>query len=93
MHAALLKVELLVPQARSLKSKRMILRSMKDRLRHRYNVSVSEVDGMDKWQRATLAVAAVGPEKAPLEATMHRILEQMDGYVDVEVLRSELDWW
>jgi uncharacterized protein YlxP (DUF503 family) len=57
-----LEVEFLVPGASSLKEKRRVVKGLKDRIRHRYNVSVAEVDHHDKWQRATLGIACVGAD-------------------------------
>lgn len=61
----------------SLKEKRMILRSLKDRLRARLNVSVAETDHHDTWQRAELVVVTVATDFPRAEA----ILGQADGVV------------
>ena len=53
------EVELFLPEAPSLKQKRSVLTSLKERLHNRFNVSVAEVDHNDLWQRSTLAVAVV----------------------------------
>ena len=50
----------------------MILRSLKDRLRAKFNVSVSEVDHQDLWQRSQLSVVTVGSD----ESFLHKVLEQ-----------------
>ncbi|MGQ9602836.1 MAG: DUF503 domain-containing protein [bacterium] len=52
-------ISLHIPGSNSLKSKRFILRRLKDRIRNKFNVSVAEVDDFDLWQRATLGVAVV----------------------------------
>ncbi len=52
-----------LPMCHSLKSKRFILRSLKDRLANRFNVSVAEVDFLDRWQMARLAVVTVAGEQ------------------------------
>ena len=58
MVIGLLSIELHLPGARSLKDKRMVLRSVKDRLK-KFNVSVSETEHQDLWQRAELGVVTV----------------------------------
>ena len=58
MVIALLTLECHLPAARSLKDKRMVLRSVKDRVR-KFNVSLAETDHQDLWQRAELAVVTV----------------------------------
>jgi uncharacterized protein YlxP (DUF503 family) len=50
----------------------MVIRSLKDRLRTKFNVSVSEVDHQDLWQRAQLSVVTVGSD----EGFLHKVLEQ-----------------
>ena len=64
---ALLTLDIHIPHAQSLKDKRMVLRSLKDRLRTKFNVSVSEVDHQDLWQRAQVSVVTVGSDEKFLE--------------------------
>ena len=54
-------VELFLPESQSLKDKRQVLLSLKDRLREKFNLSVAEVDGQDLWQKAVLARAVIYP--------------------------------
>jgi uncharacterized protein YlxP (DUF503 family) len=58
----------------SLKEKRMVVRSLKEKLRNKFNVSVSEVDNQDLWQMATVAVVTVGPDKKHVENVLQNIL-------------------
>ncbi len=62
-----LSIELHIPGARSLKDKRMVLRSVRDRLR-RLNVAVSELEHQDLWQRAGLTAAIVGRDARSVDA-------------------------
>lgn len=55
--------ELSIPGAGSLKEKRMVVRSMKDRMRNKFNVSVAETDFHDTWSRAELTVALVASDR------------------------------
>jgi hypothetical protein len=66
------EIGLHIPASSSLKAKRQVLRSLKDRLRRRLNVAVSEIDHQDLWQRATLAVVTVSNDAA----VVHAVLEQ-----------------
>ena len=59
MPVAKLTLELEIPHAHSLKDRRQVVRSLKDALRHSFNVSVAETDGAVAWNQATLEVAAV----------------------------------
>lgn len=53
------QVQLYLPEAQSLKQKRQVLQSLKERLHDRFNLSVAEIDHQDLWQRSTLALAVV----------------------------------
>ena len=77
MTVGLLSVELFLAQSRSLKDKRMVLRRLKDRLKAG-NVSVAEVAHQDLWQRAGLAVAAVGSDQGIVEKTLASALQEIE---------------
>jgi len=57
-------VELRLPGAQSLKQKRQVMRSLTTRLHQKFNVSVAEVGGLDKWQRAELGIVCVSNDRA-----------------------------
>lgn len=79
------EVRLRILGAHSLKEKRKVLKSMKDRLM-RMNLSVSEVDDNDKWQAATLGMALVSNDAAFLNSIMDRIIHEIEGNGDVEII-------
>lgn len=64
----------------------MIVRSLKARLRNDFDVSASEVGAQDLLERAELAVAAVGPDQAPLDALLQKVLRFVEQNVDGELL-------
>jgi uncharacterized protein YlxP (DUF503 family) len=78
--------DLHLPGCRGLKEKRMIVKSLKARIRNELEVSVAEVGDQDLLQRAQLGVAAVGPDQQPLDALLQRILSFVEGNLDGEVL-------
>ena len=75
MPVAVLTVELRLKFAHSLKDRRQCVRSMKDSLRHGFNVSVAELDEMVVWQRATLGIAAISNSRDYLLGQMRRVEE------------------
>ena len=75
---ALLTLDIHIPHAQSLKDKRMVIRSLKDRLRSKFNVSVAETDHQDLWQRAMLSVATVGSDEAYARQTLQLSLEEAE---------------
>lgn len=74
MVVKLLTLELHFPGCSSLKEKRFVLSSLKDRLRRRFNVSVAEVGYQDKWQRSTVAVAMVGSSRRAVDTACDKVL-------------------
>ena len=66
------RISLALADAHSLKEKRMVVRSLKDRLRGKFNVAVSEVDHQDLWQRSQVSVVTVGPD----EGFLKKVLEE-----------------
>lgn len=73
MVIGLVQARLSIPDARSLKDKRMVLRSLKDRAINKMNVSVAEVDHQDVWQSAVLAFVTVAAEKDVVEKRISEI--------------------
>jgi uncharacterized protein YlxP (DUF503 family) len=73
MHIAHLTLELRMEAARSLKDKRQVTRSLKDRLRASFNVAVAEVEVTDLWQRATIAIVSVSESRDYLEGLMKNV--------------------
>jgi uncharacterized protein len=73
MPIAFLTLELRIEAAHSLKDRRQVLRSLKDRLRARFNVSVAELDPDDAWQRATIGVAAISSSRDYLDGLMKNV--------------------
>lgn len=86
-----LQLELVIPGSSSLKDKRAILRSMKDRMRRNFNVAVAEVDNHDHWQLATLGIVTVSGEAPFCEAQLRKVLEFAETYRDAEVSDYQID--
>jgi uncharacterized protein YlxP (DUF503 family) len=74
----LLTLDIHIPHAQSLKDKRMVVRSVKDRLRSKFNVSVAEVDHQDLWQRAQISVVTVGSDEGYLNQMLRHALEEAE---------------
>ena len=70
-----LQVELTIPGVDSLKDKRMVLRSLKDRVRKSFNVSIAEVDDNDQWQSAVLAVVVVSNDRRFANQVLSKVVD------------------
>ena len=70
---AFLTLELRIEAAKSLKDKRQVLRSLKDRLRASFNVSVAELDSTGLWQRATVGIVSISDSRDYLRGLMENV--------------------
>jgi uncharacterized protein YlxP (DUF503 family) len=76
MPVGLLTLELEIAHARSLKDKRQILRSLKDRLRRKFNVAVAELDFQDVWRSSTVGVVTLSNAEQHVEQSLQRVLDE-----------------
>lgn len=91
MMIGLLTVRLHIPESNSLKEKRMVIKSLKDKLRNRFNVSVSEVANHDKWQLADIAVANVSSERASANRALNIVLNFIEDCKDIDIIDYHLE--
>lgn len=91
MIVGILEVRLTLRECRSLKDKRRVVRSLKDRLRNRFNVSVAEVDGQDMWQSATLAVAQVSSDARYVRGSLEQVLKVVRQCRDAQLADYDID--
>ncbi|HET6810475.1 MAG TPA: DUF503 domain-containing protein [Acidimicrobiales bacterium] len=91
-HVAALRVELRLPESRSLKSKRALVKPILERARQRFSVAAAEVDHHEQWQRACLGMATVSSTPGHAE----EILDEVERFVwsrpDVEIISTERGW-
>ena len=93
MHAAAVCFDLRVPESRSLKVKRAAIRPIVDGLRHRFKVSVAEIDHQDQWQRAAIGVAVVAESDGHLREILDSVQRFVDAAPAVELLDVETNWF
>jgi uncharacterized protein YlxP (DUF503 family) len=73
MPIAKLTLELEIPHAQSLKDRRQVVRSLKEKLRHGFNLSIAELDETPAWNRATLGIVAISNSTSYLTGQMQQI--------------------
>lgn len=88
-----LTVEIHVESSHSLKGKRQVVKSLKDRLRNKFNVSVAEIDGMDTWQNSVIAAAAVSSDRALCERMLRSVEEECAALLGGDFVRADLELW
>jgi uncharacterized protein YlxP (DUF503 family) len=86
-----LRIRLLLREARSLKDKRQVVQSIRDRLREHFNVSVAEVESQDNRQLAVLGVAMVGAEAGPVRGALQQIAEALRRHPVAEFIDCEME--
>ena len=89
MHVVSTKLTFHIPHAASLKDKRQVRRSLIDRTRQRFNVSVAEVDTQDVHQTLTIGVAVVSGEAAHARRSLDEIVRFMEEHADAELIGVE----
>jgi uncharacterized protein YlxP (DUF503 family) len=93
MIIAALQCECMIYDAHSLKEKRAVLQRIITRLKQRYNVSVSEIDHQDVWQRTKLAIVSVSSNRASSEKEIQRALEMIDSFPEIERTITTIEWY
>jgi uncharacterized protein YlxP (DUF503 family) len=78
MPVGLLTLELHIADAQSLKDKRQVLRSLKDKLRQKFNVAVAEMDHHDVWQRSVVGVVTLANEEKHVREVLQKALDEAD---------------
>ncbi len=87
-----LTLELRLENSFSLKDKRQVVRSLKDRLRRKFNVAVAEIDYQDLWQRAALAAVTVSPDHAYAEKLLQLVELEASSLLGSELASTTLEW-
>ena len=88
----LLTVEVFVPDAQSLKQRRSAIKGLKDRIRARFNVSVSELDLHDKWQRAVIGICLLGNSRRAIDSDADKICQLCQQAAGIELADIGRDW-
>jgi hypothetical protein len=92
MPVGLLTIEIHLPGARSLKDKRQVIRSLKDRLRAQFNVAVAELDHQDLWQRALVGVVTLSNDERHLEESLQAVLAESERLLGPDLISHELEF-
>ena len=93
MTVGILRIEVHIPKAHTLKEKRSVLNSLKDQLRGRFNVSVADVDPNETWQRATVGISTLGNSRAYTEGLLREVTAWVRNTRLVELMTVEEDYF
>jgi uncharacterized protein YlxP (DUF503 family) len=84
-----LSFEIYLPYSHSLKEKRKRLESIKNRLKHKYNVAFAELDFQNKWQRSRIGIVTLNNQQIVIDKMFQRILREVEENIDGEILKTE----
>lgn len=84
-------LDIYLPTTRSLKDKRRIVKSMIDRIRSKFNVSISELENQDVWGQATLGMAIITTDSTYAQQVLRAAAKIFDQYVEAEVYRLSIE--
>ena len=87
-----LTLELHVEGSHSLKDKRHVVKSLKDRLRERFNVAVAEIEGLESWQHAVVAVVTVSNDRVRAEQILQAAESMAADLLGGALTSSQLEW-
>ena len=89
----LMMIEFFIPHADSLKSKRRVVRSFKDRVRAKFNASVAEIGFVEEWQRTVVGITMISNERQQLSKNVNAISRLLEDITDIELLNIETEWY
>lgn len=91
MLIGILNIALHIQASHSLKERRMVLNSLKAKLRNHFNISLTETDDTPKWQRANLAIVNVGNNRQDINSSLSKIVNFIERSKDVNILDYKLE--
>ena len=87
-----LTLDIYVETSHSLKEKRHVVKSLKDRLRERFNVAVAEIDHLDSWQSAVVAAVTVSNDRVHAEQVLQAVESHAAGLLGGALAASNVEW-
>lgn len=87
-----LTLEILVESSHSLKEKRHVVKSLKDRLRERFNIAVAEIDHLDSWQASVVAVVTVSNDRVHAEQVLGAVERHAAGLLGGALTGTGIEW-
>lgn len=91
MTIGILKLTLFIQNSNSLKEKRMVLHSLKARLRNNFNVAVTQIGDEDKWQKSTLAIVGVEKDRKNINSTLSEIINFIEVFNNINLINHEME--
>ncbi len=93
MPIGLLTLEIHIPDARSLKDKRQVLRSLKDRLRGHFNVAFAELEHQDLWQRSVVGIVGIASDERFLEQSLQAVVDESERLLGRDLVAHGIEYF
>lgn len=87
-----LTLELRLDNTHSLKDKRHVVKSLKDRLRNKFNVAVAEIDYQDVWGRAAVAAVTVSSDHVHAEKVLRAVEDEAASLLGADLAETTVEW-
>lgn len=91
MTIGILRLAIFIHDSNSLKEKRMVMHSLKAKLRNRFNVALAQIDDDDKWQKATLAVVGVERDRKNMNGKLSEIINFIEEFNNINLIDHEME--
>ena len=88
-----LTLDLHIEHSHSLKDKRQVVRSLKDRLRSKFNVAAAELDHLDSWQRAVIGVVTLAGERGRVEEVLQQVEREAAGLLGPSLVAADVEYF
>jgi len=92
MIIAAARLTLVIPENASLKGKRRVVKSLIEKVRHKFDAAIAEVGDNDLWQKAKIGVALVGNDSQLLESRLQQIMKFMENQHRAEIIDSQVEF-
>ncbi len=89
----LLQLDIFIRDSQSLKDKRSIIKSLKDTIRKKFNVSIAETGELDKWAKSQISISKVSNQSAIIRKEFQNIQKDIENRYPVEILQKEEEVW
>jgi uncharacterized protein YlxP (DUF503 family) len=84
-------LDLHIEGSQSLKGKRRVIASLKEKLKNRYNVAICEYGDLSLWQRSQLGIVTCGNDKHHVDAALKKVMDYVSTFPAVLLLKSDMD--
>ncbi len=91
MVVGICRISLIIHDNHSLKGKRQVLKSIVEKVKNRYNISIAEVGSNDLWQRAELGLCAVGNDRASINSVMDKTMNFIESLHTAEIIDHTIE--